>query len=168
VISEAVAFMATPQHSVSDSLHFYNPQDKNGWLSAFSDHPILLDGTWWPTVEHFFQGNKFLDATLREAVRLSCSPAEAKRLGQQFKPQRRSEWAEIKEEIMFTALKEKFRQHPDLGVKLVETSNAELIEDSTEDYYWGIGRGGYGANRLGCLLMKVRSDLQKEDTSEGA
>ena len=33
-----------------------------GWLSNFSPYPFVLDGVSWPTVEHFYQAQKSLDA----------------------------------------------------------------------------------------------------------
>ena len=160
--------MAVPLSRSDDTpiLYFYDPEDSNGWLSTFSNHPILLDGISWPTVEHFFQGNKFQDQILRECIRLSRSPSQAKRLGQS-KSHRHPEWSNIKEEIMLRALRAKFHQHPYLGKMLIETKNAVLVEKSSDDLYWGIGFNGNGLNRLGCLLMVVRDEMLKRGRDEG-
>jgi ribA/ribD-fused uncharacterized protein len=153
--------MPNPQEVSSSRIYFYGPEDNNGWLSTFSEHPILIDASRWPTVEHFFQAQKFDDLELRETIRLSESPAEAKRLGRFFKAERRLEWEQVKEDVMMRALRAKFEQHPVLAAKLIETNDIELLEDSPDDFYWGIGSNGRGLNRLGHLLMKVRSELQE-------
>ena len=36
----------------------------------------------------------------------------------------------------------------------------ELIESSPYDYYWGCGGDGSGKNRLGKILMEVRTFLK--------
>lgn len=64
----------------------------------------------------------------------------------------------------------KFTQHPSLHNLLIETNDAELIESSPCDLYWGSGwnmenwRDGWtdnkknwrGKNRMGECLMDVR------------
>lgn len=53
----------------------------------------------------------------------------------------------------------KFEQNPELAARLIATAPAELIEgNSWGDTYWGVC-GGQGENRLGLILMAVRSKL---------
>ncbi|KAJ7819811.1 hypothetical protein B0H13DRAFT_2130900, partial [Mycena leptocephala] len=54
----------------------------------------------------------------------------------------------------------KFTQHEDLKQELLGTGDAELVEDSAEDAFWGIGRNGQGRNELGKALAKLRNQLQ--------
>ena len=56
----------------------------------------------------------------------------------------------------------KFSQNPDLAELLLATGDAELIEDSPSDSYWGTGRDGNGANWAGRVLSEVRDRLRGE------
>ncbi len=62
---------------------------------------------------------------------------------------------------MRKVIKAKFDQFPNLRALLLKTNNTELIEDST-DSYWGTGEEGNGKNRLGFLLMELRSIYKGE------
>lgn len=58
---------------------------------------------------------------------------------------------------MYEGLKLKFTQNADLKKQLLETGDRELIEHTRKDKYWGDGGNGTGKNRLGILLMKLRT-----------
>ena len=67
----------------------------------------------------------------------------------------------------------KFSQHNDLKKILLDTENAEIIEDNADgkhisflnliftDSYWGNGPDGSGKNMLGKILMEVRNELKQ-------
>ena len=58
---------------------------------------------------------------------------------------------------MREALRAKFEQHASLKSMLLNTDEAELIEHTSNDSYWGdAGGDGTGKNRLGQLLMELR------------
>lgn len=64
------------------------------------------------------------------------------------------------------AVREKFKQNPDLQKKLVDTGGETLIENtkiaSYSDDFWGNGWSGNGQNWLGRILMDIRTELQKK------
>jgi hypothetical protein len=62
---------------------------------------------------------------------------------------------------MRAALQAKFAQHPGLRSFLLQTGDAELIEHTKNDSYWADGGDGTGKNRLGQLLMELRTELRK-------
>ena len=64
---------------------------------------------------------------------------------------------------MKRALTYKFSQHKDLLVKLLETKNAVLKEESLKDKYWG-GLIEGSSNRLGAMLMELRSNYNNTKT----
>lgn len=51
------------------AIYFYSKIDTYGDFSNFSPHGIATDDLWWPTVEHYFQAQKFEDAEHREKIR---------------------------------------------------------------------------------------------------
>ncbi len=64
---------------------------------------------------------------------------------------------------MKKALRAKFTQHQDLKKVLLETGDAEIIENAPGDYQWGCGRTGTGLNLLGKALMDIRGELNGDD-----
>lgn len=60
---------------------------------------------------------------------------------------------------MKLVLRAKFSQHTDLMQMLIDTGDAQLVEDSPNDAFWGIGRDGAGQNQLGLLLQEIRAEL---------
>lgn len=76
----------------------------------------------------------------------------------------RSDWDNVKTEVMYKALKCKFSSYPHLNSMLMSTVGSVLVEASPHDYFWGGGRDGEGLNYLGRLLMKLRSEFLGDDT----
>jgi hypothetical protein len=64
---------------------------------------------------------------------------------------------------MEVTLRLKFTQHTDLKALLLGTGDAELVEDSPKDFFWGIGADGSGRNELGKALERVRDELRHDD-----
>ena len=139
-------------------LFYYETEEPYGCFSNFSAHAVYLKGIIWPTTEHYFQAQKFAGTPLEERVRLAKTPEEAKRLGK-INPAR-PDWKQIRDEIMLEAVRAKFTQHPNLREILLSTGDDLMAENAPRDDYWGIGENGRGTNRLGQILMQVRSELR--------
>ena len=60
-----------------NTIYFYRVDDLFGEFSNFRSSPILIASEIWPTVEHYFQANKFDDFNLRDKIRGISSPIEA-------------------------------------------------------------------------------------------
>ena len=135
------------------------------FLSNFSKSEIILDGIIYPTVEHFFQAMKTKDPIQRAEIAAAPTPGKAKRLGRQV--QLRSDWEEIKEQVMEDGLRLKFAD-PELKAKLLATGDKYLEEGNTwHDNYWGVCycvncQDIMGKNHLGKLLMKLRTEFMEE------
>lgn len=142
-------------------IRFYKISDPFGFFSNFSSHQIFLDGERWNTVEHYFQASKFESIEVREKIKSIGSPKQAAIEGRDSNNIIRSDWEAIKEQIMYNALRCKFLQHPRLLKELLLTKNSVIIEHTENDNYWADGGDGTGKNRLGVLLMKVRSEMEK-------
>lgn len=182
-IVEAAAERASRERAGTDaSMRFYKSWDVNGALSNFSPHPIDAPLVWvgreddtdaknmceWPTVEHFYQAQKFGgvdDPDAREAmeaIRAASSPEEAARIGrtlQRTNPSLiRPDWDECKERVMRDALRAKLTRHAAPRNLLLGSRAAGqcVLEDSPTDAVWGVGRDGTGGNLLGRLLMELR------------
>ena len=143
-----------------DRILFYGVKDAHGELSNFAPFPIRLKDRRWPTSEHYFQAQKFAGTAHEEEIRRAASPMIAARMGRSRQRPLRKDWEGVKDQIMLEALRAKFDQHPELREKLLGTGEAELVEHTKNDRYWADGGDGTGLNRLGNLLMQVRSELR--------
>ncbi|MBB3210545.1 hypothetical protein FHS27_006392 [Rhodopirellula rubra] len=141
-------------------ISFYVPSDEYGFLCNFSAHGFTLDDCYWPTVEHYFQAQKFAGSDHEERIRVSRTPKEAKNLGQTRKLPVRPDWEDVKVDVMRNALTAKFTTHSDLRDALLATGDEELVENAPTDYFWGCGKHGGGQNMLGKLLMETRQLLR--------
>jgi ribA/ribD-fused uncharacterized protein len=109
------------------------------------------------TIEHAFQASKTIIVEERREVAAAETPGKAKKLGR--KVTLRSDWQEIKNDVMMELLVQKFT-HPYYRDLLLATGDAELIEDNNwGDTYWGMCEG-IGENHLGRMLMEVREVLR--------
>jgi len=115
------------------------------------------------TSEHYFQAQKFESIEIQETVRNAKTPMEAARIGRNNKYPLRKDWENEKDTVMRTAIAQKFAAHSKLSELLISTGTQEIIEDTTNDYYWGCGKDGTGKNVLGKLLMELREDLQEQN-----
>ena len=143
-----------------DAILFYAVGDPYGEFSNFAPFPVRLKGRDWPTPEHYFQAQKFAGTPHEEEIRLATSPMIAARMGRSRKRPLRKDWEAVKDDVMLEALRAKFGRHPQLRKKLLETGGAVLVEHTRNDRYWADGGDGSGLNKLGLLLMQVRSELR--------
>jgi ribA/ribD-fused uncharacterized protein len=109
-----------------------------------------------------FQAHKFLDhrPELAERIRNLRSAREALQEAQRLRRLQRADWFDINLGAMDRVLELKFSQHLRLADMLYNTGDAELVEDSPTDSFWGIGEDGQGRNELGKALMRLRSRMQ--------
>jgi ribA/ribD-fused uncharacterized protein len=140
-------------------IKFYRTGDAYGEFSNFAAFPIRLKGVEWPTTEHYFQAQKFAGTADEEAVRLADSPMTAVKMGRERSRPLRADWESVKDDIMREAVLAKFEQHPKLLGLVLSTGDAEIIEHTKNDAYWGDGGDGSGKNMLGRILVEVRRRL---------
>jgi ribA/ribD-fused uncharacterized protein len=143
-------------------IQFYSTTGEYGCFSNFSRHPVFLKGKRWPTSEHYFQAQKFAGEPDEEEIRQANKPMLAASMGRDRKRPRRRDWESVKEQVMMDALRAKFTQHEELTAILLGTGDAVLVEHTANDDYWGDGGDGRGKNRLGVLLMRLRSELAEQ------
>jgi len=141
---------------------YLSRSDETNPLSSFSRHAFQLDDADWPTVEHYYQGMKFIDPDQRAAIRDTPSPAEARQLAEQHPRAVRKDWKKIRKTIMTRGIYIKCLIHSDVATALLETKAQKLVENSQYDYFWGCGRDGRGHNTYGKVLMDVREKLKSE------
>ena len=144
------------------TIYFYSINNSPySCFSNFSAHGFELNGVYWPTVEHYFQAQKFAGTPYEDQIRDAHSPKKAKELGRSRKLPLRPDWEEVKDDIMRQGVLLKFRTHASIREILLGTEGEELVENAPSDYYWGCGANGTGLNRLGQILMEIRTLLRQ-------
>lgn len=134
-------------------------QSQYRWLSNFYPVVIEYEGRKYPSVEHAYMSVKSTDIKWK----LKCadpnnSPGYIKR--ESRKVQLLLNWEEVKENVMFTCLLNKFTQEPFM-TQLKETFGQHIQEGNNwGDKYWGVDlKTGEGKNVLGNLIMKIRDEI---------
>ncbi|MBQ3782106.1 MAG: NADAR family protein [Lachnospiraceae bacterium] len=141
------------------AIYFSRINDKYGCFSNFAHYNFELDGKKWMTSEHYFQAQKFYGTEYEEIIRLLDNPMKAAEMGRNRDLPLREDWEQIKDNIMRKAVCAKFTQNLDIKDILISTGRENIIEKTTNDYYWGCGKDGSGKNMLGIILMEVREKL---------
>jgi ribA/ribD-fused uncharacterized protein len=149
---------------------------------------LMMHGFSWKTSEHYFQSVKFMWDNIpsrhyAENIMKAKTPNMAKILANQKKAggykwrtdlnpiieewllkgaTLRPDWESYKDSFMKDVVLEKFKQNSVLSTKLLSTGDSIIVEHS-KDKYWGDGMDGTGKNKLGNILVEVRSFLRKHD-----
>lgn len=145
------------------TIYFYQVSQPYGCFSNFSPHGIDIEGTYWPTVEHYYQGQKFVgspDAPIIPLIFAAATPEQAAALGRCPSRCLRPDWELVKTQVMRVGVLQKFITHPDIREILLITGDEMLIENSPTDYFWGCGANHTGENHLGKILMSVRAEIR--------
>jgi len=127
-----------------------------GDFSNSAPYPFMMDGQMWPSVEDYFQAQKFELAAHREKMREADYPT-ARRLAQDREQKLRSNWELIKLGVLRAAVWAKFTYYDELRDLLLSTDDAELVDHSE---HWDEARDWSDKNLLGRILMDVRSSLR--------
>ncbi len=149
----------------------------HGCLSQWWSAPFTVDGTSYPTAEHWMMAGKarlFDDQEGLAAVLAAPSPGAAKAAGRRVRRFDEERWVDARYDLVRDGNLAKFTQHAGLRQVLLHTGNRVLAEASPFDRIWGIGMTArnpgasrpscwQGLNLLGFALMDVREQLRGSD-----
>ena len=90
------------------TIRFFSKSDTHREFSNFAPFPIDLDGKRWPTVERYYQAQKFADPELQQRIRKLPKPAAAKTIAAKHRAKVRPDWNEAKDAVMELAVRRKF------------------------------------------------------------
>ena len=145
-------------------------RDEYAFLSNFYPCEIDHRGRHYMSVEAAYQASKCLDWHLGAQFE-SLSPPEARKLGRKIPL--RPDWEKEKDRIMRVLIQATFMGNHDLQSKLLQTGDAELVEENTwHDNHFGNCICSKcadvpGENVLGKELMRIREKLRKKNYYEG-
>ena len=143
-------------------IEFYKEFGELGYLANYSNHGFTKNDVFYKTVEHYYQSEKFSDPEIKNKIINADTPKEASNIGRDRSNKRIPNFKDIKEQVMFDGVLEKFRQNRDIAYKLIETRNKKIAEATIDEYYWGIGKDKSGKNVIGDILVKVRERIKEE------
>lgn len=135
------------------------------FLSNFYSAEVVHEGITYKNSEAAFQAAKTKDFRLRREFS-ELNPSQAKLKGRHI--ELRSDWEQVKDNIMYEIVKDKFTRNSNLKSLLLKTNSSILIEGNWwHDNYWGDCycekcQNKEGKNTLGLILMRVRDEIRNE------
>lgn len=127
------------------------------FLSNFYPAPLVFEDIPYLNAEAAYQSAKTLNMNVRRQF-MNLSGGQAKRMGKKI--DLREDWLLVREDVMYRVVYAKFYYNPDLRKLLLDTGDVELVEGNYwGDRFWGVC-GGTGENKLGKILMRVRSEFR--------
>lgn len=139
-------------------------QGKYRWLSNFWPVQIEYKGRVFHNVENAYHSEKSDDYSFKDFCASESNPRIVKKKQKEI-IDLRSDWEEVKENIMLELTRIKFK-NPKLKRNLLETCDKYIQEGNTwNDTFWGVNiETGEGENRFGKILMQVRNEIKESHT----
>jgi ribA/ribD-fused uncharacterized protein len=139
-------------------IYFYSSNVEYGWMSNFWRATQVVDEISYITNEHYYQSQKAIGIEAKAWIASQSTPYKSMQAGRSLRAfEMVPNWDLVfKFDVMLRGLRAKFSQNEDLKKLLLETGDVVLHEDSPTDMVWGVK----GEDRLGKLLMQVRSELR--------
>jgi ribA/ribD-fused uncharacterized protein len=164
------------------TIPFRKIDEPHGWLGNMSRHPLRVprtpQGVLFPTCEHYFQCERFIDPKIRQNILSKGSPMSCKMVAKNNRLNMVVvERSEEDLEIMRRTIRLKLENHPVLLKNLLALpADAVIIEDSSNRsgksaVFWGMQlRDGVwkGENWLGRLWMELRLSLAGPSATAGS
>ena len=152
----------------SNSIVFRKTNERFGGLSNMAaGFPVNINGISIRTVEALYQACRYPNLPeIQARIIEEKSPMAAKMKGKPYRNQTRSDWDNVKVNIMRWCLRVKLVQNWDkFGELLVNTGTLPIVEESKRDDFWGAkpinDEDLVGVNALGRLLMELREEFKK-------
>lgn len=134
------------------------------YFSGYSAHAIEYKGTVYPTVEHAYHCQRYLDSGVIEEIRAARSPFKAWEVSQKYKGSQIADFNERKAAVMEELCRAKLAQHEDIRRALIESGDMPIVKHITTgpkpDGFWDDGADGNGRNETGKIWMKLRQELR--------
>lgn len=157
------------RYDLEKSAVVFKTREEFGALSNMAGgFPLRVNGVDIRTSEALYQACRFPDfPDIQYKIIAERSPMSAKMKSKPYRHKSRSDWNQVRVEIMRWCLKVKLAQHWEkFGDALRETKHLDIVERSRRDDFWGARLMQddtlVGTNALGRLLMELRDQIAKE------
>jgi len=135
------------------------------FLSNMYEATVLIDGVVYPSSEHYYQSQKFLEDEHKNMILKGTTPKESKKIARKILEENpnaiRDDFDDIKIDIMKKVVFAKFEQNLDLQEKLLNIEGEIVERNDWDDRFWGVS-DGVGENNLGIILMNIRQIFKDE------
>lgn len=142
---------------------FRKTKEEFGGLSNMAGgYPVEVNGIIFHTIEALYQCCRFPNLPdVQKLIASEKSPVAAKMKRNPYIMKTRSDWPDVRIQVMEWCLMVKLAQNWEkFSSLLISTGNKIIVEDSPRDYFWGAKPQGkhklVGNNALGQLLMILR------------
>lgn len=156
-----------------EKFHFFYGGPFSQWYSF----DMSIDGVTYNTAEQYMMAMKakhFGDEETYKEIMKALNPWDQKALGRQVKNFDANSWNAVSRDHVYKANLAKFTSDHHLRHFILSTGDKEIVEASPTDCIWGIGlaendpkrfdkTNWRGTNWLGEVLMKVRTEIRKQD-----
>lgn len=123
------------------------------------------------SAEHYYRYNMSKNSKFKEDMKnlfpsykvLSYVTSERNMADKEYEIDLKWKDSSYRYKIMLRANKQKFIYNPLLVKLLLSTKNKNLIFDIPGDSFFGIGKDKNGENKLGKLLMKLRTQIKNNE-----
>lgn len=164
------------EEALPEIMFFFSKDPENKEFSNFYETVFQVDDVEYKSAEHAYQAIKahtFGDNVHFEKIRNAKSAQSAKSFGKKVENFKEDIWNAKKDDVMKQVLRAKFTQNLELRKKLLDTEDKLLAQADARDKYWGIGTSAptsiakdpkkwKGENKLGKILMEIRTELKAE------
>lgn len=136
------------------------------------DFPVVVLGVRIPTTEALYQACRYPDyPDIQRLIIDQMSPMTAKMKSKKYRSQTRSDWDNVRVNVMRWCLRIKLSQHwSRFGAVLRKTQDKPIVEESMKDDFWGAkpNEDGtlVGRNVLGRLLMELRQQYRDVESGQ--
>jgi ribA/ribD-fused uncharacterized protein len=130
-------------------------------FSNFSSFAVDWNQRFWQTAEHAYQAAHFFgtDPALVNKIHDARSAHDAYKLAKANSNKVSEHWDSIKINMMEDIVRCKLEQNPYVMLKLIQTGEKLIVEDSPKDSFWGWGSDRKGKNELGKIWMRLREEF---------
>lgn len=145
-------------------IYFNSKTKRYVFLSNVFSSKFMIDGNEYWHMEGYFLSQMFagVNSKVETLIREAFSPLTCRKLASNYllPVERKKEWSDgLRDTVMMKGLITKFVTNTRLGNLLVSTGDCILVYSDVDDTYWGSGKDGNGENKLGILLMSIRTFL---------
>ena len=154
----------------SESALFLKTAERFGGLSNMAaGYPLHINGVSIRTSEALYQACRFPRMPdVQKKIIGQASPMTAKMVSKPYRKDSRSDWDDVRVDIMWWCLRVKLAQNWEkFSDLLLSTEDMPIVEESYRDPFWGAkpinGETLIGINVLGRLLTRLREQFRSNE-----
>lgn len=138
------------------------------YFSPYTAHAIEIDDVVYPTLEHAYQCQRYIDSKIIEEIRTASSPIKAWEVSSKYKHLQVAEFKneEYKLTVMKDLMRLKAEQHEEIRQALLDSGDLKIVKHIVTyppgDGFWDDGEDGLGLNHTGRLWMEIRDEIRNE------